>query len=381
MQSMYARRLKLSLDQSCFLFGPRGVGKSYFVKNSYKKALFFDLLDSGIYTRLIAAPQRLSDYIPPAYKGPVVIDEIQKIPALLDEVHRLIENRGLRFVLTGSSARKLKSKNVNLLAGRAVLEYMYPLTAGELKGDFSLKKSLAFGCLPMAVRAKNPKKFLKAYVHTYLKEEIQQESLTRNLPGFARFLTVASFSQANVLNRANISRECAVGRKTVSAYFAILRDTLLSYELNPWTKKAKRETVKSPKFYFFDAGVFQALRPKGPLDSDQEIKGSALETLVLQEIRACNSYGDLGYDIFYWRTQDQKREVDFILYGERGFKALEVKLSSRVRDQDIDGLLAFLKDYPKAQAFLLYTGSQSYTFKGVSILPVESFLKNISHFI
>ena len=233
----------------------------------------------------------------------------------------------------------------------------------------------------MALRAKKPKKFLDSYIHTYLKEEIQQESLPRNLPGFARFLTAASFSQANVLNIASLSRECSVKRKTVESYFSILRDTLLSYELEPWTKRAKRETVKSPKFYFFDAGVFQNLRPRGPLDSDQETNGAALETLVLQEIKARNNYGDWDYKIFYWRTKDQKNEVDFILYGKRGFKAVEVKLSSRVGDRDCRGLLSFLKDYPTAEPFLLYTGRKSYTFKNIRILPVESFLKKMPDFI
>ena len=222
LDQMYHRQLKLPSQQSGFLFGPRGVGKSSFVKSAYKNnALLFDLLDSEIYTRFIASPRRLSEYIPNSFKGWIIIDEIQKIPALLDEVHRLIETRGLKFILTGSSARKLKSKNVNLLAGRAITEYMYPLTAEELQKDFSLEKSLTTGHLPLATRAKDPKKFLSSYIHTYLKEEIQQEGLTRNLASFARFLEAASFSQANVLNSSNISRECAVQRKTVESYFSI----------------------------------------------------------------------------------------------------------------------------------------------------------------
>ena len=381
LKNMYPRKLKLPSAQSCFLFGPRGVGKSYFVKSSHKTKLLFDLLDSEIYTRLIASPRRLSEYIPKSYKGWIIIDEIQKIPALLDEVHRLIEQRRLKFILTGSSARKLKSKNVNLLAGRAITEYMYPLTAEELKKDFSLKKSLTVGHLPMAYKAKEPQKFLNSYIHTYLKEEIQQESLTRNLPGFARFLEAASFSQASVLNISNISRECAVQRKTVESYFSILRDTLLSYEIEPWTKKAKRRVVKNPKFYFFDAGVFQALRPKGPLDSPWELNGAALETLALQEIKAQNSYKNLEYRIFYWRTQDQKQEVDFILYGKRGLKAIEIKLSHKIRDRDCKGLQEFSKDYPQAEAFLLYTGKKDYVFNNIHILPVEKFLKQATKFI
>ena len=377
----YKRDLRLSSDRSCFLLGPRGTGKSWFVENYYKKALFFDLLDSEIYTRLAASPRRLGESVPSGFNRPVIVDEIQKIPALLDEVHRLIEKRNLKFILTGSSARKLKSKNVNLLAGRAAAEYMYPLTAEELGEDFSLKKSLAFGCLPMACQTKNPKKFLSDYVHAYLKEEVQQEGLTRNLPSFARFLEAAAFSQAAPLNISNVARECAVHRKTAEAYFSILRDTLLSYELKPFMKRSKRRLSRSPKFYFFDAGVFQALRPKGPLDSLSEMQGLALETLVLQEITAFNSYKRLGYELFYWRTRDGCFETDFVLYGERGLKAIEVKLSSRVRPQDLKGLFKFREDYPQSQAFLLYTGAKSYFIKDVHILPAETFLKRKADFL
>ena len=378
---MYKRIFNPSSEQSYFLLGPRGVGKSYFTANKYKKALFFDLLDSDIYIKFLASPRRLSESIPSPFRQWIIIDEIQKIPALLDEVHRLIEKRKLKFILTGSSARKLKTKNVNLLAGRAWTEYMYPLTAEELGKDFSLKKSLSYGHLPMAYQTRQPKKFLNSYVQTYLKEEIQQESLTRNLPGFSRFLESASFSQGAVLNITNISRDCSVQRKTAESYFSILKDTLLSYELKPFLKKSKRDLVQSPKFYFFDVGVFQALRPKGPLDSLSEKSGVALETLVLQEITAYNSYKNLGYEIFYWRTRNQKNEVDFILYGEKGLKAIEVKLSHRIRQKDYRSLLEFLNDYPQTEAFLLYTGQKSYTFKDIRVLPVEKFLKNKIDFL
>jgi len=378
---MYKRIFKPSTEQSYFLLGPRGVGKSWFVENKYKKALLFDLLDSDIYTKLLASPRRLSEYIPRSFKQWIIIDEIQKIPALLDEVHRLIEKRKLKFILTGSSARKLKAKNVNLLAGRALTEYMYPLITEELKKDFSLKKSLAYGHLPMVYQTKSPQKFLNSYVHSYLKEEIQQESLTRNLPAFSRFLEAASFSQGSVLNITNIARECSVNRKVVESYFSILKDTLLSYELRPFLKKAKRSLVKNSKFYFFDVGVFQALRPKGPLDDSSEKLGTALETLILQEMMAHNSYKRTGYEFFYWRTQRHTLEVDFVLYGEKGLIAIEVKLSHKVRPQDYKALLAFLKDYPQAKALLLYTGKQSYTLNDVYVVPVEKFLKNKSMFL
>ena len=225
----------------------------------------------------------------------------------------------------------------------------------------------------MAYKSKNPKKFLKSYVHTYLKEEIQQESVTRNLPAFSRFLESASFSQANVLNVTNVSRECSVHRKVVESYFSILRDTLLSYELKPFTKKGKRKLIQSLKFYFFDAGVFQALRPKGPLDHEAQTNGVALETLVLQDIIAHNNYKNWDYEVFYWRTRNHKTEVDFILYGERGLKAIEVKISNKIRPEDCKGLLEFIKDYPQTKAFLLYNGQKSLFFNNIHILPVQKF--------
>ena len=378
---MYKRIFKGSSDQSYFLLGPRGVGKSSFVKKKYVKALFFDLLDSDLYTKLLASPRQLSSYIPSSFKDWVVIDEIQKIPFLLDEVHRLIEKRKLKFVLTGSSARKLKTGNVNLLAGRAFTEHLYPLTAEELGKDFSLKKSLSYGHLPMAYQSKQAKKFLSSYVHSYLKEEIQQEGLTRNLPAFSRFLESASFSQASVLNISNISRDCSVNRKVAESYFSILKDTLLSYEIGPFLKKSKRKLIQKSKFYFFDVGIFQTLRPQGPLDSPMATAGIALESLVLQEITAHNSYKELGYNIYYWRTQDHKREVDFILYGEKGLIAIEIKLAHKIRSEDYQSLLAFVKDYPQAKALLLYTGKKSYFFNDIHVLPVQSFLKNKSQFL
>ncbi len=377
----YKRSLKIPSDQSCFLFGPRGTGKSWLVESAYKNAMLFDLLDSEVCARLAASPRRLEESIPSSFKKWVIIDEIQKMPELLNEVHRLIEKRGLKFILTGSSARKLRSKNTNLLAGRAATEYLYPLTAEELKSDFSLKKSLSFGHLPMACRAKNPQRFLSGYVHTYLKEEIQQEALTRNLPAFARFLEAAGFSQGAPLNVTNTARDCGIRRKAAEAYFSILRDTLISYELRPFIKRAKRKLSQSPKFYFFDAGVFQAIRPRGLLDSQAEREGAALETLVLQEIKAINSYKGMGYEICYWRTRDHNFEVDFILYGDRGLKAVETKLSRKIRTKDLKGLSKFLKDYPEAQAFLLYTGGESYFLNDIHILPAEKFLRRKADFL
>lgn len=351
-----------------------------FVESFYKNGLFFDLLDARVFNEFMADPSRLSLKIPEGFAGWVVIDEIQKIPALLDEVHRLIEKRRIRFVLTGSSARRLRRENVNLLAGRALTYRMYPLTAKELGGDFDLARSLRYGHLPVSCTSRKPEMFLKSYVKTYLQEEIQQEGLTRNLPAFSRFLEAASFSQGSPLNISAIARDCAVSRKIVENYFSILRDTLMSYEVPAFTRRAKRDVMRSVKFYFFDAGIFRAIRPAGPYDSDSEAGGIALETLVLQEIAAQNDYGNYDYGISYWRTR-QGVEVDFILYGARGFKAIEVKHSDRARREDFKGLRQFKKEHPEADLLFVYSGAHRYHEGDIEIIPAETFLKQIGEFV
>ena len=377
---MFSRNFTPPQEQSYFLFGPRGTGKSMFVEGFYKNGLFFDLLDARVFNEFIADPSRLSLKIPEGFTDWVVIDEIQKVPALLDEVHRLIEKRGLRFVLTGSSARRLRRENVNLLAGRALTYRMYPLTARELGGDFDLARSLRYGHLPASCTSRKPETFLKSYVKTYLQEEIQQEGLTRNLPAFSRFLEAASFSQGAPLNISAIARDCAVSRKIVDNYFSILRDTLLSYEIPAFTRRAKRDLMRSVKFYFFDAGVFRAIRPVGPYDSDSEAGGVALETLVLQEIAARTDYGNYEYGISYWRTR-QGIEVDFILYGARGFKAIEVKHSDRVRREDFKGLRQFKKEHPETDLLFVYSGVRRYHEGDIEIVPAGTFLKRMEEFV
>ena len=367
-------------QQSYFHFGPRGTGKSVFVENFYKHGLFFDLLDSRTYNELMADPGRLASRIPEGFSDWVIVDEVQKVPALLNEVHRLIEKRRLRFVLTGSSARRLRRGNVNLLAGRALTCRMHPLTAAELGTDFNLARALKYGQLPMACTSDNPDMFLQSYVRTYLQEEIQQEGLTRNLPAFSRFLEAASFSQGSPLNVSAIARDCAVNRKVVENYFSILRDTLVSYEIPVFTKRAKRDVIRSIKFYFFDAGVFRALRPAGPYDSDSEAEGAALETLVLQEIIALNDYKSGKYGIYYWRTR-QGVEVDFVLYGPRGFRAIEVKHSDRIRREDFKGLKQFKEEYPEAELIFVYSGERRFHEEGIEIVPVDTFLREAEEFV
>ncbi|MDY6904353.1 MAG: ATP-binding protein [Thermodesulfobacteriota bacterium] len=363
-------------NSSFFLFGPRGTGKTTWLKTHCADALHLDLLDSSLYLDLSARPGRLENLIPPEWSDWIVLDEIQKIPALLNEVHRLIEARGYRFIMTGSSARGLRKKGVNLLAGRALTYNMFPLTAVELGGDFDLDKSLQYGHLPLALATDAPDKFLSAYVRTYLREEVQQEGLTRNLGNFSRFLETASFSQASVLNISEVAREAGLSRKMVESYFAILEDLLLAIRLPVFSRRARRRMVAHPKFYLFDAGVYRAIRPQGPLDSPAEVDGISLETLVFQEICAINHYLDCGYEIFYWRTSNGA-EVDFILYGPAGLLAFEVKRARRWSQKDLSGLKSFVADFPEATGYFLYGGNRTEYHNGFTIMPVAEALARL----
>jgi uncharacterized protein len=373
---VYSRLLQPPKGKSFFLFGPRATGKSTWVRDRLRDAVYLDLLESDVYAELLASPQRLEARVPPDFRGWVILDEVQRVPEILHEVHRLVERKRLRFALTGSSARKLRRRGVNLLAGRALTLAMHPLSVQELGADFDLRHSLRFGQLPSVYVEEDPGAFLGSYVRTYLREEVQQEGLTRNLGAFSRFLEAASFSQASLLNVSAVSRECHVERKVVEDYFSILEDLMLAVRLPVFTKRAKRRMVTHPKFYFFDAGVYRTLRPRGPLDSSDDLDGAAAETLFFQELRAVNDAIGLGYNLHFWRTASGL-EVDFVLYGERGLKAFEVKRSSRVRTEDLDALRVFLEDYPVAEAWLAYGGTRSYVEGKIRVLPLESCLRRL----
>lgn len=378
---MYARLINPPSRSSFFLFGPRGTGKSSWVRARYPGAVYLDLLDSEVYTDLLAAPSRVRRYFtgntPPKQ---LVLDEIQKVPALLDEVHRLIEAGGIQVIMTGSSARKLRRAGVNLLAGRALTLSLFPLTARELGADFNLRRAIASGMLPAVIGHEQPGRFLKSYVQTYLREEIQQEGLARSLPAFSRFLEALSFSQASVLNISGVAQDCAVPRKTVEEHLQILEDLMIGLRLPPFTRRARRRVIAHPKFYFFDAGVYRTLRPRGPLDAESELDGAALETLVLQEIRALNASLELDYTLHFWRTADH-REVDFVLYGERGIKAFEVTSSARFSSRDLRGLSAFLDEYPMAEAYFLYAGNRRMREGKIHVLPLAAFFESASEIL
>jgi len=373
---MYTRLLKPPKNKSFFLFGPRGVGKTTWVKITFPNAVYIDLLEAEVFNDLLANPQRLENFIPKGYKDWVIIDEIQRIPELLNEVHRLIEKHHYKFVLTGSSARKIRRGGINLLGGRALTYHMHPLTSIELGEDFNIEHSLKYGHLPCAYTEDDPKSYLESYVKTYLEEEVRQEGLTRNLNAFARFLETATFSQGSVLNISNVARECAVERKVVENYFNILEDLLIGYRLPVFTKRSKRRLVRHSKFYFFDVGVYRTLRPKGPLDRPEEIEGVAFESLFFQELRAVISGLGMDYKLYYWRTSSNT-EVDFVLYGEKGIFAFEIKRTAKVSSKLLSGLKSFLRDYPQAKAFFIYGGERLMREGEIEVYPLNLFLKKL----
>lgn len=367
-------------NKSFFLFGPRGTGKTTWVRSTFPKAVYLDLLEAELFNYLLARPERLETFIPKNFKDWVIADEVQRVPELLNEVHRLIEKYRYRFVLTGSSARKLRKKGPNLLAGRALTYTFHPLTAVELAKDFNLNHSLAYGQLPCVYTESDPKHYLESYVKTYLEEEVRQEGLTRNLSAFTRFLEAASFSQASVLNLSEVARECAIERKVVENYFSILEDLLIAHRIPVFSRRAKRRLVRHSKFYFFDVGVFRALRPKGPLDRPEEAEGAACETLLFQELKAVNESLNLGYQIYYWRTSNDV-EVDLILYGEKRIRAFEIKWTGRISNRMLSGLRTFLKDYPSAQAYFVYGGQRRLREGEIEIIPMAELLKELPHLL
>jgi predicted AAA+ superfamily ATPase len=371
------KRLFYPAKQSYFLFGPRGTGKSTWLKQHYSHALLIDLLDPGQLRQYQAYPERLEQVVQGSIAKTIIIDEIQKAPELLSVVHRLIEQKqGWQFILTGSSSRKLKRAGVDLLAGRAVIRYMHPFMAAELSEHFSLEKALEHGLVPLIIESDDILDTLKAYIGIYLTEEVKSEGLVRNIGDFARFLEVVSFSHGSLLNISNIARECAVSRKLVEGYLSVLEDLLLCYQLPVFTLRAKRQLVAHTKFYYFDAGVYRSLRMTGFLDKIVEINGPGLEGLILQHLRAWNDYQGQPNKLYYWRTKHGV-EVDFVVYGPKGLYAIEVKNSQFVHEKDLNGLNTFFFDYPEAIAIILYRGSEWLKKGNVLCIPVDEFLKRL----
>lgn len=363
---------------SFFLFGPRGTGKSTWLQMEYPYARRIDLLDPEVSRLFQARPERLLELVrAEPVPGVIVIDEVQRVPELLPAVHLLMEeDKRRRFVLTGSSARKLKRAGTDLLAGRALLATLHPFLAAELGEAFDLESALRLGLLPVVLGSPSPSEALRTYTALYVREEVQAEGLVRNVSAFSRFLEVAAFSHASILNVLNVARECGLERKAAEAYFQILDDLLLAFRLPVFTKRAARALVAHPKWYYVDAGVFRSVRQTGPLDRPTEIDGAALEGLVAEHLRAWIAYSGAGHTLSYWRTRSGL-EVDFVVYGPDTFVAVEVKNAATVRPEDLKGLCAFLEDYPEATAWLLYRGRERLKKGQVTCVPVDEWLRGL----
>jgi predicted AAA+ superfamily ATPase len=370
---MFTRRVKPPRGSS-FLFGPRGTGKSTWLASVLPEAITYDLLDTSLALRLAREPGLLAKELAAVDRRRwVVVDEVQKVPALLDEVHRLIERERRRFVLSGSSARKLRRGGTNLLAGRAVQLDMFPLVSAEVGAPPAFDR-LPFGMLPAAVQADRPQRFLSAYVTTYLKEEVQAEALTRNIGGFARFLEVAAIHNAQVTNVSNIARDAQVARQTVQAYFDVLVDTLLGTWLHAWKLKRATKLVAHPKFYFFDAGVARALSARLPYRPTQEEMGAIFETYVLHELRAFLSYTERAYPLYFFRTHDDV-EVDVIFEAADGLVALEIKASRTWRGEFDKGFRRIRSELDGVRCIGVYNGERRLQHDDVAVYPYGEFLE------
>lgn len=360
--------------ESCFLWGARQTGKSTLLKAAFPNSPYYDLLLSEEFVRLNRHPEVLrEELLAKSFKGPVIIDEVQKIPQLLDEIQWLIVNKNISFILCGSSARKLKRGGGNLLGGRALKYELYPFTSKEII-DFDLLRALNHGLLPRHYLAENPKKMCQAYVDDYLTEEISAEALTRNLQAFSRFLEIAAFSNGEIVNYTNIAAETGVSSVTVKEYFSILRDTLIAYFVPSYKKRPKRRVVNAPKFYFFDVGIANFLLKREGIVPQSENFGRALEHFVLQELIAHSHYSGKDYKISYWRSTSGF-EVDFIL-GDHKI-AIEVKGSLEVQKRHLRGLQAFNEEYHPKRSIVVSLDKNPRLVSKIEIIPIHDFLKEL----
>lgn len=372
--------------QSYFLFGPRGVGKSRLLQLNYlnqsnkSTSLKIDLLNERTLLQFLAQPERLHALVKSLNSGSVVIiDEVQKAPNLLATVHEILESDEfpqLQFILTGSSSRKLKKEGVDLLAGRALVRNLFPFLASELGVKFNFARALKEGLVPVVWDSDSPSDTLDSYIGIYLKEEVKQEGLVRNLESFSRFLNVMCFSHSEIINLSNVARETAIKRSTIDGYMSILEDLLLGYRIPSFKIKNRKQTVESEKFYFFDSGVFNSLLPKGPLVNEKQFIGQAIEGLVAQHLKAWTSYRNQGDEVYFWRTS-ANTEVDFVLYGPKLFMAIEVKTAREPRLEHLAGLRSFSEDYPSAKCILLHTGKEELLIKNIRCIPIEKFLLSL----
>ncbi len=379
MAAIYARLLKPTETYSLFLFGPRGVGKSTLLKELFRdnqKSLWIDLLEPAQEQRFSIDPQELFTVVQSLDNSVthIVIDEIQKVPKLLDVVHSLIENTSKLFVLTGSSARKLKLGGANLLAGRAFVYHLYPLTYSELSEHFNLSEALQFGCLPKVgsfPTVEEKHMFLQAYGNTYLKEEVWAEQLVKKIGPFRKFLEVAAQSNTKIINFSNIARDVGISENTAREYFSILEDTMLGYFLEPFQHSFRKRLAQKPKFYFFDTGVVRALARtlSIPLLPHTSAYGDAFEHFIITQVLAMCSYFHSEYRLSYLRTKDDA-EIDLII--ERPGKPLlciEIKSSDFVREEDLSSFSRLTKDLPNCEAICVSNERYEKQYNHVHVFP------------
>jgi predicted AAA+ superfamily ATPase len=307
----------------------------------------------------------------------LILDEIQRVPRLLPEIHALMESRkDIQYIMTGSSSRKLRRSVSDLLGGRALIRHIGPFLASELGPLFSLEKALTTGLIPLIFSSPNSEERLRHYLHLYIKEEVQAEGLVRQIGDFSRFLEIASFSYGSVWTSTDISRESSVKRATVDNYLQILEDLFLAFTIPVFSRRAKRRLISHPKLYFFDVGVYRALRPRGILDSSDEIDGVSIEGLVAQHLYTWVQSQIEPHTLSFWRTQTQL-EVDFVIYGPKGFWAIEVKSSPNLGPDDIRGIRAFKEEYPEAQCCIVAPVKQRQIYREINVVPLQEFLLSI----
>jgi len=372
--------MKLPIHQSAFLWGARKTGKTTYLKEKFPKSIVYDFLKSDLFFEISKDPSRLREQLlaqeDEALTEPVILDEVQKIPQVLDEVHWLIENKGLRFILCGSSARKLKKGHANLLGGRAWRYELFPLVSREIE-EFNLQRALNHGLIPSHYlqNYEDCKKSQEAYVRDYLKEEIFAEGLTRNIPAFSRFFDAFGYSHGELTNYCNIARDCGVNSKTVKEYYQILVDTLLALRVEPYKKRQSRQVItKASKYYMFDVGIAGYLTKRHIAELKGEGFGKAFEHFLLMEIVAYRSYSGKDFAINFWRTKSGL-EVDFVL--GTGEVALEIKGSGHVDKSDMHGLDAFTEAYSPKKSILVCNEKEKRLHGKIEILPWETFLREL----
>lgn len=380
---MLKRLLKTSNKRSFFLFGPRQTGKSTYIKNQISKNdLYINLLPQRAFLNYSRNPNLFREETLAHKKmygdGFIcVVDEIQRIPALLNEVHDLIESANIRFALTGSSARKLKRGGANLLAGRADIYYLFPLVYQEFAQNFTLEKALQIGCLPYLwannFSENDQNEFLRSYTDLYLKEEIQAEGIVRNIGSFTRFLDVAAYNDGEIVNYSNIARECGVSVKTVQGYYQILEDTFLAHRLEPWTSSIRKRLVSHPRYYLFDPGVTNAICQNFST-LNPEVRGRRFEQFMILQIIALNSYFRYGYEFFFWRTNNGI-EIDLIItHSKNPIAAVEFK-SGLLKPGSSYAMNEFKKEYPKIKTYIVCPIERTRILPDETIIvPWENFL-------